>query len=244
MVALQVAEQMCDYLLNGSVVNAINMPSVSAEDAPKLRPYMLLGELLGSISGQVCNSGFKSITIEYEGQASELNTRPITACVLKGLLSPMMDSVNMVNASVVARERNIAVSVVNHERDCEYQTLVSLQVSTEARHFSVSGTLFGGDKPRIVDIDGVPMEASLSVHSLYTRNSDKAGIIAGFGKAFADAKINIANFVLGRTRQGGDAVCLIEVDDAIPSGVIDNIRLQPNVHEVTQLYLPMLDGMS
>ena len=126
MVALQVAEQMCDYLLNGSVVNAINMPSVSAEDAPKLRPYMLLGELLGSISGQVCNSGFKSITIEYEGQASELNTRPITACVLKGLLSPMMDSVNMVNASVVARERNIAVSVVNHERDCEYQTLVSL----------------------------------------------------------------------------------------------------------------------
>ncbi len=244
MVALQVAEQMCDYLLNGSVVNAINMPSVSAEDAPKLRPYMLLGELLGSISGQVCNSGFKSITIEYEGQASELNTRPITACVLKGLLSPMMDSVNMVNASVVARERNIAVSVVNHERDCEYQTLVSLQVSTEARHFSVSGTLFGGDKPRIVDIDGVPMEASLSVHSLYTLNSDKAGIIAGFGKAFADAKINIANFVLGRTRQGGDAVCLIEVDDAIPSGVIDNIRLQPNVHEVTQLYLPMLDGMS
>ena len=244
MVALQVAEQMCDYLLNGSVVNAINMPSVSAEDAPKLRPYMLLGELLGSISGQVCNSGFKSITIEYEGQATELNTRPITACVLKGLLSPMMDSVNMVNASVVARERNIAVSVVNHERDCEYQTLVSLQVSTEARHFSVSGTLFGGDKPRIVDIDGVPMEASLSVHSLYTLNSDKAGIIAGFGKAFADAKINIANFVLGRTRQGGDAVCLIEVDDAIPSGVIDNIRLQPNVHEVTQLYLPMLDGMS
>ena len=244
MVALQVAEQMCDYLLNGAVVNAINMASVSAEDAPRLRPYMLLGELLGSISGQVCSSGLKSITIEYEGQASELNTRPITACVLKGLLSPMMDSVNMVNASVVARDRNIAVSVVNHERDCEYQTLVRLQVSTETRHFSVSGTLFGGDKPRVVDIGGVPMEASLSVHSLYTLNSDKAGIIAAFGKAFADANINIANFVLGRTRQGGDAVCLIEVDDAIPSGVIEKICTQPDVHEVTQLYLPMLDGIS
>jgi len=244
MVALQVAEQMSDYLLTGAVVNAINMPSVSAEEAPRLKPYMLLGELLGSIAGQVCKTGLKSITVEYEGQASELNTRPVTACVLKGVLSPMLDSVNMVNAPVVARDRDIAVSVVNHERECEYQTLVRLTASTETRQFSVAGTLFGGDKPRVVDIGGVPMEASLSVHNLYTLNQDKAGIIAGFGKAFADADINIANFVLGRTHLGGDAVCLIEVDDEIPADVVESVRQQQNVHEATPLYLPMLDGVS
>jgi D-3-phosphoglycerate dehydrogenase len=242
MVALQVAEQMADFLLTGAVVNAINMPSVTAEEAPRLKPYMILGELLGSIAGQVCSSGLESVTIEYEGQAAEINTRPITACVLKGALSPMLDSVNMVNAPVVARDRNIAVSVVNHERECEYQTLVRLTVSSEKRNFSVAGTLFGGNKPRVVEIGGVPMEASLSVHSLYTLNEDKSGIIAGFGKAFSDANINIANFVLGRKSQGGEAVCLIEVDDPIPVEVIESVRSQPNVHEVTELYLPILEG--
>ncbi|MBB42313.1 MAG: phosphoglycerate dehydrogenase [Rhodospirillaceae bacterium] len=242
-VALQIAEQMSDYLLSGAVVNAINMPSVTAEEAPRLKPYMLLGEMLGSIAGQVCKTSLRSITVEYEGQASQFNTRPITACVLKGVLAPVLDSVNMVNAPVVARDRDIAVSIVNHERECEYQTLVRLTASTENRQFSVAGTLFGGDKPRVVDIGGVPMEASLSVHNLYTLNQDKAGIIAGFGQAFADAEINIANFILGRTHQGGDAVCLIEVDTEIPTAVIDKVRQQPNVNEATPLYLPMLVGV-
>ena len=145
---------MSDYLLTGAVVNAINMPSVSAEDARRLKPSMALAELLGSFAGQVAESGLRAVRIEYEGDASALNTRPITACALKGLLTPMMESVNMVNAPVVARERNIEVAEVKHDRDSEYQTLVRLTVTTERRSITIAGTLFGGNKPRVVDIDG------------------------------------------------------------------------------------------
>jgi D-3-phosphoglycerate dehydrogenase / 2-oxoglutarate reductase len=240
-VALQVAEQMSDYLLSGAVVNAINMPSVSAEDAPKLRPYMLLAELLGSFAGQIIKSGLKSVTIEYEGQAAHLNTRPMTSCAIKGVLSPMLASVNTVNAPVVARERNIGVSVVSHERDCEYQTLVRLTVTTENRQLSVAGTLIGGDKPRIVEIGGVPMEASLGPHMVYSLNKDKPGIIGAFGTAMAEEGINIANFILGRTRPGGDAVVLLEVDHPLKDSVIAKVRAVPNVHEVKPLYFPAME---
>ena len=240
-VALQVAEQMSDYLLTGAVVNAINMPSVSAEDAPKLKPYMLLAELLGSFAGQVIKAGLESVTIEYEGHAAHLNTRPMTSCALKGVLSPMLESINMVNAPVVARERDIGVSVVSHERDCEYQTLVRLTVTTQDRQLSVAGTLIGGDKPRIVEIGGVPMEASLGPHMLYSVNSDKPGIIGAFGTAMAQEGINIANFILGRTKPGGDAVVLLEVDHPLKESVIEKARAVPNVYEVTPLYFPAME---
>lgn len=240
-VALQIAEQMSDYLLTGAVVNAINMPSVSAEEAPKLKPYMLLAELLGSFVGQVIKSGLKSITIEYEGLAAEMNTRPMTACAIQGALSPMLDSINMVNAPLVARERDIGVSVVSHERECEYQTLLRLTVTTERRQLSIAGTLFGGDKPRIVDIGGVPMEASLGPHMLYSMNHDKPGIIGALGTTMADEGINIANFILGRTRPGGDAVTLLELDHAINDSVIAKARSLESVFEVVPLYFPAME---
>jgi D-3-phosphoglycerate dehydrogenase len=239
-VALQIAEQMSDYLLTGAVVNAINMPSVSAEDAPKLKPYMLLAELLGSFVGQVIRSGLKSITIEYEGLAAEMNTRPMTACALKGALSPMLASVNMVNAPLIARERDIGVSVVNHERECEYQTLLRLTVTTERRQLSIAGTLFGGNKPRIVEIGGVPMEASLGQHMLYTMNQDKPGIIGAFGTAMAEEGINIANFILGRTKPGGDAVTLLELDHPLKESVMEKARALTSVIEVTPLHFPAM----
>jgi D-3-phosphoglycerate dehydrogenase len=239
-VALQVAEQMSDYLLTGAVVNAINMPSVSAEEAPRLKPYMALAELLGRFAGQVTKSGLRSVRIEYEGDAAALNTRPVTACVLKGLLGPMLESVNMVNAPVVARERNIEVSEVKHDRDCEYQTLVRLTVASEERTLTIAGTLFGGNKPRVVDIDGVPMEASLGPCMLYTRNHDMPGIIGGFGGIMGDARINIANFVLGRTRQGGDAVALLELDQNIGDDVLARVRAVPHVIEATPLVFPQV----
>jgi D-3-phosphoglycerate dehydrogenase len=241
-VALQVAEQMSDYLLTGAVTNAINMPSVSAEDAPKLRPYMLLAELLGSFVGQVIHTGLKSVTIEYEGQAAEINTRPITACALMGVMSPMMDSVNMVNAPVIARDRDIGVSVVSHERECEYQTLVRLTVTTERRQLSIAGTLISGDKPRITEIAGVPMEASLGPHMLYTMNHDKPGIIGAFGTAMAEEGINIANFILGRTKPGGDAVTLLELDHPLNEAVIEKARAVANVLEVTPLHFPAMES--
>ncbi len=234
-VAIQVAEQMADYLLTGAVVNALNMPSVSAEEAPRLMPYMKLAEQLGSFAGQLTESGLKNVTIEYEGHAAELNCKPLTAAVLKGLLSPLLDSVNMVNAPVMASERGIGVSEVRTDREGDYQTLIRLTVETEKQSRSVAGTLFGGDRPRIVDVKGVPMEAGLGAHMLYVTNEDKPGLIGRLGTVLGDAGLNIATFQLGRTATGGDAIALVEVDQEVPADVLKAVTALPNVVQAKAL---------
>ena len=233
-VALQVAEQMSDYLNTGAVVNAINMPAVSAEEAPRLRPYMTLVEQLGSFAGQITETGLTSVTLEYEGEAAQLNTRPLTACALKGLLTPMLDSVNMVNAPVIARERNIAVSEVKHERDCEYHTLVRLTVTTERRSRTVAGTLFGG-KSRIVDVNGLPVEIEPADRMLFTVNNDKPGVIGLIGATLGDCGVNISTFNLGRTAEGGEAIAVIGVDQQLDDEVLAKVRALPNVIEAKVL---------
>ena len=197
-VATQIAEQMSDFLLDGAVVNAINMPAVTAEEAPKLKPYMRLAELLGSFAGQLTETALKSVTIEYEGDAAELNTRPLSAAALQGLLAPLLEAVNMVSAPAVASERGIEVSGIKHARPGDYQTKIQLTVTTEKQTRSVAGTLFGGDKPRIVCIKGVPLEAELGPHMLYVTNKDRPGLIGGLGTVLGDAGLNIATFNLGR----------------------------------------------
>lgn len=234
-VALQVAEQLADYLVSGAVVNALNMPSVSAEDAPKLRPYMKLAEQLGGFAGQITESGLKAVTIEYEGQAAELNTRPLTAIVLKGLLGPLMESVNMVNAPVIAKERDIKVSETKREVAGDYQTLVRVIVQTEQRTRSVAGTLFGGDKPRLVEIEEVPVEAEVTEHMLFIRNEDKPGFIGKLGSTLGDAGVNIATFHLGRTAPGANAICLVSVDQAVSEELLGRIQGLPSVVRVKSL---------
>jgi D-3-phosphoglycerate dehydrogenase len=234
-VAIQVAEQMADYLLDGAVVNALNMASVSAEDAPRLMPYMKLAELLGSFAGQLTESGLKRVTIEYEGHAAELNTKPLSAAALQGLLSPLLDSVNMVNAPVVASERGIEVSEVRTDREGDYQTLIRLTVVTDQQTRSVAGTLFGGDRPRVVDVKGVPMEAELGNHMLYVTNEDQPGLIGGLGTVLGDAGLNIATFQLGRNKPGGDAIALVEVDQAVPADVLVKVTQLPNVVQAKAL---------
>ena len=234
-VAIQVAEQMSDYLLTGAVVNALNMPSVSAEEAPRLMPYMKLAELLGSFAGQLTESGLKSVTIEYEGHAAEFNCKPLTAAALKGLLSPLLNSVNMVNAPVMASERGIGVSEVRTDREGDYQTIIRLTVVTENQSRSVAGTLFGGDRVRIVDVKGVPMEAGLGAHMLYVTNEDKPGLIGRLGTVLGDAGLNIATFQLGRTATGGDAIALVEVDQEVPAEVLKAVTALPNVVQAKAL---------
>ncbi len=234
-VAIQVAEQMADYLIDGAVVNALNMPSVSAEEAPRLLPYMALAELLGSFAGQLTESGLKSVTIEYEGHAAELNSKPLSAAALKGLLSPLLDSVNMVNAPVMAHERGIDVSEVRTDREGDYQTLVRLTVVTENQTRGVAGTLFGGDRPRIVDVKGIPMEAELGSHMLYVTNEDKPGLIGRLGTVLGDAGLNIATFQLGRSTPGGDAIALVEVDQEVPADVLAEVAALPNVVQAKAL---------
>jgi len=234
-VALQVAEQLADYLVSGAVVNALNMPSVSAEDAPKLRPYMKLAEQLGGFAGQITETGIKAVTIEFEGQAAELNTRPLTAIVLKGLLGPLMESVNMVNAPVIAKERDIKVSETKREVAGDYQTLVRVIVQTEQRTRSVAGTLFGGDKPRLVEIEEVPVEAEVTEHMLFIRNEDKPGFIGKLGSTLGDAGVNIATFHLGRTAPGANAICLVSVDQAVSEELLGKIQGLPSVVRVKSL---------
>ncbi|MGE5145816.1 MAG: phosphoglycerate dehydrogenase, partial [Candidatus Eiseniibacteriota bacterium] len=180
-VALQVAEQIADFLINGAVINAINMPSVSPEDAPKLLPYMKLADQLGSFAGQITESGIKKVTLEYEGHAAELNTKPLTASALTGLLTPVLETVNMVNAPVIARERGIEVTEIKHQKSVDYQTRIKLTVTTENRTRSLCGTLFGADKPRLIMVEDVPLEAELGKHMLFVRNKDKPGFIGALG---------------------------------------------------------------
>lgn len=234
-VALQVAEQMADYLTTGAVVNALNMPSVTAEEAPRLRPYMRLAEQLGAFAGQLTESGLQGVTITYAGHAASLNAKPLTQVALAALLRPQLASVNMVNALSVARQRNIDVTTVNHEGVEGYQTLVTVEVQTERGPREVSGTLFQDQDPRLVSVRGIPMEARLGGRMLYVRNQDKPGFIGALGRALGDAGVNIATFHLGRERAGGDAICLVEVDQEVPEPVLEGLRALPQVLQARQL---------
>ncbi len=234
-VALQVAEQMADFLLTGSVVNALNMPSVSAEEMPRLRPYMRLAGQIGRFMGQLVESAIESVTIEYEGQAASLNLKPLTALILEGLLSPQLETVNMVNATSIAKSRDIQVSEVTRERAHGYQTLIRLAVVTEVQSRTISGTLFNGDQPRIVEVKGVPIDAKLAPNMLFVTNRDRPGLIGRLGTVLGDAGINIATFNLGRDAPGGNAIALLEIDEAPSDAVLQQVCALPNVMRVKAL---------
>jgi D-3-phosphoglycerate dehydrogenase len=231
-VALQVAEQMSDFLLTGAVSNAINMPSVTAEEAPRLRPYMELARLVGTLAGQLTAANgdpLGAIRVEYEGAAAELNHRPLTAAALAGVLTPMSGAVNMVNAPVVARERGIDVAETVLERSGDYATLLRVTVETGHGTRSVAGTLVGTGRPRLVEIKGIAVEADFAPHMLYVTNQDRPGFIGHFGTTLAEAGINIATFHLGRTAPGGDAICLVGLDAPVPDPVLASVRALPLV---------------
>ncbi|MDO9711153.1 phosphoglycerate dehydrogenase [Paracraurococcus lichenis] len=237
-VALQVADQMADYLLTGAVSNAINMPSVTAEEAPRLKPYMALAQLLGAMAGQLTAARggvIKAIRVEYEGHVAELNRRPLTAAALAGTLAPLMGAVNMVNAPVVAKERGIEVAETVHERRGDYASLLRVTMVTDRDEKSVAGTLVGEARPRLVEIKGIAVEADFAPDMLYVTNQDRPGFIGRFGMVLANAGINIATFHLGRATQGGDAICLVSLDGPIPEAVLAEVRSLPLVVQATPL---------
>lgn len=241
-VAVQVAEQISDYLLVGAVSNALNMPSVSAEDAPRLKPYMSLAGILGGFAGQITRSGISAVRIEYMGDVAELNTRPLTATVLQGVLSPLLDSVNMVNAPVIARERDIDVSEVKNEACQDYHSMIRVVVTTERQTRSVSGTLFGTGKPRLVALNETPVEAEVSGHMLYITNEDKPGFIGALGMALGAAEVNIGSFHLGRTPATDEAVALINVDQPVSADLLAALRALPSVKQVQSVTFPGVNG--
>jgi D-3-phosphoglycerate dehydrogenase len=234
-VAIQVAEQMADFLVSGGVTNALNMPSLSAEEAPKLKPYMALAERLGSLIGQLEGDAIKGVSIEVEGAAAELNQKPITGAVLAGLMRVYSDTVNMVNAPTLAKERGLDVREVRHDREGDYHTLVRVSVKTDKGERSVAGTLFGNAAPRLVEMFGIKVEADLHGAMLYIVNEDAPGFIGRLGTTLGSAGVNIGTFHLGRRDAGGEAVLLLSVDGAVAEPLLWEICRLPGVKTVKAL---------
>ncbi len=234
-VAVQVAGQIADYLLTGAVTNALNMPSISAEEAPRLKPFVALAEQLGSFAGQLTETGLKGVRIEYAGAVSEMNTSALTSALLAGFLRPILSEVNMVSAPVIARDRGVAVEEVKRGREGAFENYIRLSIETERNTRSVAGTVFSDGKPRIIQVKGINLEAELGPHMLYVTNDDKPGFIGALGMALGDAGVNIATFHLGRLKAGGDAIALIEVDEAIGQPVLETLLALPHVRRARAL---------
>ncbi|WHU01874.1 MULTISPECIES: phosphoglycerate dehydrogenase [unclassified Sphingomonas] len=228
-VAIQVAEQMADFLVSGGVTNALNMPSLSAEEAPRLKPYMALAEKLGSLVGQLSHGELKNIAIESEGAAAELNQKPIVGAVLAGLMRVHSDTVNMVNAPFLAKERGLDVREVRHDREGDYHTMVRVTVGTAQGDRSVAGTLFGNSAPRLVELFGIKVEADLAGNMLYIVNEDAPGFIGRLGTTLGEAGVNIGTFHLGRREAGGEAILLLSVDEKVSEELLAKVRALPGV---------------
>ena len=234
-VAVQVAEQMCDYLLSGAVTNALNMPSITAEEAPILTPFVRLAEQLGSFAGQLTETGIKTIRLEYAGAVADMNTKALTSAALTGVLRPLLQTVNMVSAPLMARDRGIALEEIRSEKRGAYETYIRLTLVTEHQERSVAGTVFRDGKPRIIQVKGINMEAELGDHMIYITNEDKPGFIGQLGMELGDAGVNIATFNLGRAAPGSDAICLVEVDEAVPQDIMTRLSAIPQVKQVKSL---------
>src|SRR5882757_1097300 len=234
-VALQVAEQMSDYLLTGAISNAVNFPSITAEEAPKLKPFIELAEKLGSFAGQLTESGILKVQITYEGHVAEMKIKALTSAVLSGLLRPMLGDVNVVSAPVVAKERGMVVDEIVRAAQSDYESLITVTVTTERQERSVSGTVYADGKPRLVDIKGIRIDAEFGKSMIYVTNEDKPGFIGAFASLLGDAKLNIATFHLGRVKQGADAIALVEVDGAVPADVLSKVQALPQVKQAKAL---------
>lgn len=235
-VAVQVAEQMADYLLTGAVSNALNTPSISAEEAPRLKPWVDLASKLGTLMGQLLHEPVSNIELTYKGEITELNTNPMSAAALAGMLKTTMPEVNMVSAPVLAKERGIEIKESYIEEAERADSLIRIMVETEERKFAIVGTIYRGE-PRIVRLFGVQMDAAFSENMLYIRNDDKPGFIGKLGNLLGEAKINIATFSLGRMEQGGEAVCLVSVDTKASAEVLGAIKSLDHVKIVDSVTL-------
>ncbi|PVM91835.1 phosphoglycerate dehydrogenase [Caulobacter endophyticus] len=233
-VALQVAEQVSDYLLTGAVTNALNSPSVSAEEAPKLKPFVALAEKIGALAGQMVDFGIKAIDIAFEGEVAALNVKPLTSAALAGVLKPMLAEINMVSAPAVAKERGVTVSESRQEKSPTYDSLLRVTITTEKGKRAFAGTVIAG-APRVVEVKGMELDAGFSPAMLYINNLDKPGFIGALGMLLGEAGVNIATFNLGRVSADEDAIALVGVDQAPSEELLAKIQALPHVKEARAL---------
>ncbi|MEM7564017.1 MAG: phosphoglycerate dehydrogenase [Pseudomonadota bacterium] len=238
-VAIQIAEQISEFLLSGAINNAINAPSISADEARLLGPYLQLAQCLGSFVGQLTHDSIKTVTITYGGEANELNVSPLTVQVVQSILEHHSSYVNSVNARELARERNIQVIEAHNEGKDEYPCRITVAVETESRSRSICGTLIQ-NRPRVIEVKGIPLESKLGEHMLYITNFDKPGVIGDIGRTAAERGINIANMHLGRDGPNGNAIVLLEVDEELAQDDLGQLRSLANINNVSYLHFPAL----
>ena len=234
-VALQVAEQIVDYVLTGAITNALNMPSISAEEAQKVGPWISLAEKLGAFAGQLTETSIEAVEITFEGSTAQMNTRALTQAILAGLLKPQLSEVNMINAPVVAKDRGIKVSETRRGQQGAFEGYIRVGIVAQGTTRAVAGTVFSDGRPRFIQIKGINMDAEFKPLMLYVTNTDKPGFIGRLGSLLGNAGINIATFAFGRQSEGGEAIGLVAVDTPVPDALLEEIKKLPNVHQAKRL---------
>jgi D-3-phosphoglycerate dehydrogenase len=238
-VALQVAEQMSDYLLTGAVANAINMPSVTAEEAKVMGPWIKLADHLGNFIGQMTDEPIKAINILYDGVASEMNLGALTSAAVAGIMKSVNPEVNMVSAPVVAKERGVRISTTRQDKSGAFEGYIKITVVTDKRERSIGGTVFSDGKPRFIQIKGINIDAEIGRHMVYTTNEDQPGIIGTLGHTMGENGVNIANFTLGRSDAGGEAIALLYVDAPVPEAAIKALHATGKFRQIRPLQFDM-----
>jgi D-3-phosphoglycerate dehydrogenase len=239
-VAIAVSHQIVDYMLYGTIRNAVNFPSVSADALPLMQPYINLAERMGSFLSQIFEGGIESITIEYRGEVAALSLEPITVAALKGILTPILEeTVNFINAPMIAKERGITLKEITTGDAGDYHNMIIIKAKSGVKESLVGGVLYGKKEPRIIAINNFPVEVVPEGEMLMLSNNDKPGVIGGIGTALAKHKINIARMQFGREKRGGKSISVVSVDTAVSKDIVSEIKKLPNVLSVKQIHLPV-----
>ncbi len=235
-VAVAIAKQILDYLTTGNIVNAVNMPSVSPDLYRVLKPYISLGEKIGALATQLISAPVEAIGIEYSGKVADFNVKPITSAVLKGFLAPILEiEVNFVNAPYIARERGIVVNEITSPEKHPYESLITVQVKTEDGYHRVSGTIFGKEEPRIVNIDEFEVEAAPYGAVLLIENYDRPGVIGKLGTLLGSKGINIDQMHVGRKKSGETALSMIQLKEPVGEEIIREIEQLDDIISIRQV---------
>jgi D-3-phosphoglycerate dehydrogenase len=237
-VAVAVAEQVVDYLIHETIRNAVNFPSIPSDQVARLQPFINLAEKLGGFAAQIFEGGITEITIEYRGEASEINTAPVTIAAIKGFLTPILEeTVNFVNALFIAKERGIEVKETKSTDAGDYQSMVLMRLKAKDKESHLAGTLFSKKDPRIVAIDNFKVEIVPDGDLLFIYNNDKPGVIGNIGTLLSKNDINIARMHFGRETVGGRAISVVTIDTPAKPQVIEEIKRLPNILSVKQITL-------
>lgn len=232
-VAIQIAEQVRDYFTSKKMVGVVNASGLDSISNKQLIPFLKLAEAIGSIYAQMLKHQLKLITINYRGPLLQSSSTLLTAGLLKGILSRLLnESVNLINAPILAREMKIKINEIKSDEDTNFTNLLTVEFLSDVEKKYFEGTVFGNSEIRIVKIDDYILEVRPEGNLLFYSNVDRPGMVAAISKLLADANINIADFSLGRLQQGKNALSIIRVDEEIEKPVLQRIASIEGISDV------------